>query len=125
MTTFPRHRGRYRQGFRDGRKTFIVLTCNTAHYFHDRFQALTDCADSAYAARSREASVAALPGKHRIPARRLPWHRGFARFRACTSVPSRKPAIRSWSRTDALQARITSLIYDDVKGSGELNLEPV
>ena len=25
--------------------------------------------------------------------------------------------------TDELQARITSLIYDDVKGSGELNLE--
>ena len=62
--------------------SFIVLTCNTAHYFYDHFQSLTP-----------------------VPILHMP--RG-----AVAHMAGQYP-----------KERITSLIYDDVKGTGDLNLQ--
>ena len=80
-----------------------------------------DGADSAYATRA----VARM-------AQRYPKDR-FPRVGFLGTVGSRKSGVYKRAveeagytfvePTDELQARITSLIYDDVKGSGELNLE--
>ena len=101
--------------------SFIVLTCNTAHYFYDDFQALTTV------------PILHMPrGAVARMAQRYPKDR-FPRVGFLGTVGSRKSGVYKRAveeagytfvePTDELQARITSLIYDDVKGSGELNLE--
>ena len=101
--------------------SFIVLTCNTAHYFYDDFQALTTV------------PILQMPrGAVARMAQRYPKNR-FPRVGFLGTVGSRKSGVYKRAveeagytfvePTDELQARITSLIYDDVKGSGELNLE--
>ena len=101
--------------------SFIVLTCNTAHYFYDDFQALTTV------------PILHMPrGAVARMAQRYPKNR-FPRVGFLGTVGSRKSGVYKRAveeagytfvePTDELQARITSLIYDDVKGSGELNLE--
>ena len=101
--------------------SFIVLTCNTAHYFYDDFQALTTV------------PILHMPrGAVARMAQRYPKDQ-FPRVGFLGTVGSRKSGVYKRAveeagytfvePTDELQARITSLIYDDVKGSGELNLE--
>ena len=96
--------------------SFIVLTCNTAHYFYDDFQALTTV------------PILHMPrGAVARMAQRYPKDR-FPRVGFLGTVGSRKSGVYKRAveeagytfvePTDELQARITSLIYDDVKGSG-------
>ncbi len=70
--------------------SFIVLTCNTAHYFYDDFQALTDV-PILHMPREAVKRLSQLSVKPKDRARRFPRHRGFAQIRACTSVPSKRP----------------------------------
>ena len=104
--------------------SFIVLTCNTAHYFYDDFQALTTV-PILHMPRGAVARVAQNVAAESVR---------FPRVGFLGTVGSRKsgvykraveegPGYTFVEPTDELQARITSLIYDDVKGSGELNLE--
>lgn len=99
--------------------SFIVLTCNTAHYFHDRFQALTDV-PILHMPRGAVAHMSA-----RYPASDYP-RVGFLGTEGSRASGVYRHAVEEAGYTfvepdDALQARITSLIYDDVKGTGELN----
>lgn len=93
--------------------SFIVLTCNTAHYFYDDFQALTTV------------PILHMPrGAVARMAQRYPKDR-FPRVGFLGTVGSRKSGVYKRAveeagytfvePTDELQARITSLIYDDVK----------
>lgn len=100
--------------------SFIVLTCNTAHYFHDRFQALTDV-PILHMPREAVKRLSQL-----YPAGRTT-RVGFLGTVGSRASGVYKHAVEEAGYTfvepdDALQTRITSLIYDDVKGSGELNL---
>ena len=101
--------------------SFIVLTCNTAHYFYDDFQRLTPV------------PILHMPrGAVNRMAQRYPKER-FPRIGFLGTSGSRKSGVYARAATEAgyafveptddLQERITSLIYDDVKGSGELNQE--
>lgn len=100
--------------------SFIVLTCNTAHYFHERFQALTDV-PILHMPRGAVARLASL----------YPLSSGAKRVGFLGTLGSRVAGVyrRAVEEAgyefvepdDALQARVTSLIYDDVKGSGTLD----
>lgn len=101
--------------------SFIVLTCNTAHYFHDRFQALTNVPilHMPRGAVTRMATQYPAASHPRV---------GFLGTEGSRASGVYRRAIEEAGYTfiepdDALQARITSLIYDDVKGSGELNAD--
>lgn len=99
--------------------SFIVLTCNTAHYFYDRFQALTDV-PILHMPRGAVARLA-----DRYPADRYP-RVGFLGTEGSRASGVYRRAVEEAGYTfvepdDALQERITSLIYDDVKGSGTLD----
>ena len=83
--------------------SFIVLTCNTAHYFYDHFQSLTP-----------------------VPILHMP--RGALGTMGSRASGVYRQAVEEAGYTfvepdDELQERITSLIYDDVKGTGDLNLQ--
>lgn len=99
--------------------SFIVLTCNTAHYFYDKFQALTNV-PIMHMPRGAVAEVA----------RRYPTARckriGFLGTEGSRKAGVYQRAIEEAGYTfvapdDNLQKRITSLIYDDVKGTGDLD----
>ena len=101
--------------------SFIVLTCNTAHYFYNDFQKLTDV------------PILHMPrGAVEHMAQQYPPD-SFPRVGFLGTVGSRRSgvyrhAVEDAGYTfvepdDAMQQRITSLIYDDVKGTGDLNLE--
>lgn len=99
---------------------FIVLTCNTAHVFHERLQALTDV-PILHMPRGAVAKLAAsYPGER---CRRV----GFLGTEGSRASGVYRRAVEEAGYTfvepdQGLQDRITSLIYDDVKGSGDLNL---
>lgn len=100
--------------------SFIVLTCNTAHYFYDRFQELTPV-PILHMPRGAVARLAS-----RYPAPRFP-RVGFLGTEGSRASGVYRRAVEEAGYTfvepdDAMQSRITSLIYDDVKGSGDLNL---
>ena len=100
--------------------SFIVLTCNTAHYFYDRFQALTPVP----ILHMPKGAVARLATSYPLPR--------FERVGFLGTVGSRRSgvyrrAVEEAGYTfvepdDTLQTRITSLIYDDVKGTAGLDL---
>lgn len=100
---------------------FIVLTCNTAHYFWEHFQALTPVPIF----HMPRGAVARL--ETRYPVARFP-RVGFlgtvgSRASGVYRAAVEEAGYEFVEPDDTLQERITSLIYDDVKGSGELNLE--
>ena len=76
--------------------SFIVLTCNTAHYFYDDFQALTTV-PILHMPRGAVARMAQRYPKDRFPGSvsSAPWVRANP---ACTSVPSKRPGTRSSNR---------------------------
>lgn len=99
---------------------FIVLTCNTAHYFWDHFQSLTPV------------PIFHMPrGAVGRLAQQYPLER-YRRVGFLGTVGSRASGVYRQAveesgyefvePDDALQERITSLIYDDVKGDGQLSL---
>lgn len=100
---------------------FIVLTCNTAHYFYDRFQALTPV------------PIVHMPQEAVNKITQLYPSKRCKRIGFLGTVGSRKAGVYQRAileagytfvaPDDALQTRITSLIYDDVKGTGSLNFE--
>ena len=100
--------------------SFIVLTCNTAHYFFDEFQALT----SVPILHMPKCAVSEMSRKY--PKERFP------RVGFMGTVGSLKSGIYRNAVEEAgyvfvepdesLQSRITSLIYDDVKGNNGLSL---
>lgn len=101
--------------------SFIVLTCNTAHYFFDDFQKLTRV-PILHMPRLAITHAQSLYAPHTHP------RVGF--LGTCGSRVSRvyEREITACGYEfilpdDDLQARITSLIYDDVKGTGNLNEE--
>lgn len=101
--------------------SFIVLTCNTAHYFYDDFQALTTV-PILHMPRGAVARMAQRYPKNRFP--RVGFLGTVGSRKSCVYKRAVEEAGYTFVEpTDELQARITSLIYDDVKGSGELNLE--
>lgn len=100
--------------------SFIVLTCNTAHYFYDKFQALTDV-PIMHMPRGAVAEVSKRYPKSKC--NRI----GFLGTAGSRKAGVYQRAIEEAGYTfvapdDDLQKRITSLIYDDVKGTGDLNL---
>ena len=115
--------------------SFIVLTCNTAHYFHERFQALTDVP----ILHMPRGAVARLTSLYPLDARGGASHAGdgagdAARARRVGFLGTLGSRVAGVYRRaveeagyefvepdEALQARVTSLIYDDVKGSGMLD----
>lgn len=99
--------------------SFIVLTCNTAHYFFDDFQSLTDV------------PIFHMPrGAVAEMSRRYP-QKMFPRVGFLGTIGSLKSGIYKQAVEEAgyefveppkkLQARVTSLIYDDVKGNNGIN----
>ena len=123
--------------------SFIVLTCNTAHYFHERFQALTDV-PILHMPRGAVARLASLypldaPGgvSHMddgmddgtddgTGARERVRRVGFlgtlgSRVAGVYRRAVEEAGYEFVEPDDALQTRVTSLIYDDVKGSGTLD----
>lgn len=101
--------------------SFIVLTCNTAHYFYDHFQSLTPVP----ILHMPRGAVAHMAGQY--PKERF--HRvGFLGTMGSRASGVYRQAVEEAGYTfvepdDELQERITSLIYDDVKGTGDLNLQ--
>ncbi|OTA26784.1 aspartate racemase [Alloscardovia macacae] len=99
--------------------SFLVLTCNTAHYFYDRFQALTDVP----VLHMPKLAVEKLAEKY--PAERF--HRvGLLATVGTRTAGAYQKAIEDAGYTyvepsDELQAAITRLIYDDVKDAGRLD----
>lgn len=99
--------------------SFIVLTCNTAHFFHNRLQALTEV-PILHMPREAVAELAASYPEERC--RRV----GFLGTEGSRASGVYRRAVEEAGYTfvepdQPLQDRITSLIYDDVKGSGDLN----
>ena len=90
--------------------SFIVLTCNTAHYFYDRFQALTDT--GAYI--DEGFLIDFLTPEE--------YFQFIGKVNGMDKHAVEEAGYTFVEPDDALQQRITSLIYDDVKGTGELNL---
>lgn len=96
--------------------SFIVITCNTAHYFHDRLQALTPVP----IVHMPKAAVARLSARY--PADRFP-RVGLLGTEGSRAAGVYRTALTEAGYTyvepdDATQAHVTSLIYDDVKGGG-------
>lgn len=99
--------------------SFIVLTCNTAHYFYDDFQNLTDL------------PILHMPRIAIARARKLYPPLSHPRIGFLGTCGSRVSGVYEREikacgyefvlPDDSLQSRITSLIYDDVKGTGELH----
>ncbi|MBT1182081.1 aspartate/glutamate racemase family protein [Bifidobacterium sp. CP2] len=94
--------------------SFIVLTCNTAHYFYDHFQSLTPV-PILHMPRGAIARISLL-----YPASTHP-RLGFLGTVGSRASGVYRQAAEEAGYTfvepdDALQERITSLIYDDVKG---------
>lgn len=99
--------------------SFIVLTCNTAHYFYDQFQALTPV-PILHMPRGAVARLAS-----RYPADRFP-RLGFlgtmgSRASGVYRQAAEEAGYEFIEPDDELQDRITSLIYDDVKGDRGLD----
>lgn len=99
--------------------SFIVLTCNTAHYFYDRFQQTTSVPilHMPRAAVQRVVDCYPLAQYQRI---------GFLGTVGSRRAGVYRTAVEEAGYTfvepdQALQDRITSLIYDDVKGSNGLD----
>lgn len=104
--------------------SFIVLTCNTAHYFYDHFQSITPV-PILHMPRGAVARLSLLyPHAPSGTCERV----GFLGTLGSRAAGVYRQAVEEAGYTfvepdDALQERITSLIYDDVKGAGGLNLE--
>lgn len=100
---------------------FIVLTCNTAHYFFDDFQALTPV-PILHMPRLAVAKLAAQYPKQTCS--RI----GFLGTEGSLQAGVYRQAITAAGYhyiepEAALQSRVTSLIYEDVKGGKGLNLQ--
>lgn len=99
--------------------SFIVLICNTAHYFFERFQALTDVPIMHMPRGAVERMSAVYPASTHPRVGFM----GTEGSRACGVYQHEiEGAGHTYVAPDeTLQKRIDSLIYDDVKGSGDLN----
>lgn len=99
--------------------SFIVLTCNTAHYFYDRFQALTPV-PIFHMPRRAVTRMSSL-----YPAARCPCV-GFMATEGSRKAGVYQKEIEAAGYTyvepgEDLQGQINDLIYQDVKGSGKLD----
>ncbi|WP_122820700.1 aspartate/glutamate racemase family protein [Varibaculum vaginae] len=101
--------------------SFIVLTCNTAHYFFDDFQALTPVP----ILHMPRLAIAELTARH---PKQTCSHIGFLGTEGSLQAGVYRRAITAagyhYIEPDAaLQSRVTSLIYEDVKGGRGLDLQ--
>lgn len=100
---------------------FLVLTCNTAHYFWETFQSLTPVP----LLHMPRLAVARLADMY--PSRTHPRVGFLGTVGSCTSGVYRVEAEAAGygfvEPGESLQARVTSLIYDDVKGGGQPDRE--
>lgn len=99
--------------------SFIVLTCNTAHYFYDRFQALTPVPIFHMPRRavSRMSSLYPADRRSRV---------GFMATEGSRKAGVYRKEIEAAGYTyvepgEDLQGQVNDLIYQDVKGSGKLD----
>lgn len=99
--------------------SFIALTCNTAHYFYDRFQALT----AVPILHMPRQAVAELSTRYPLGRAKRIAFLGTEGSRVSHVYHDEvsKAGYTFVEPDAALQDRIDSLIYDDVKGGRELN----
>ncbi|OZG58229.1 aspartate racemase [Bifidobacterium tissieri] len=101
--------------------SFIVLTCNTAHYFFDRFQALTDVPimHMPRGAVKRMSRLYPAGEYRRVGFMGTEGSRASGVYRKAVE----EAGYEFVEPDDSLQHRVDYLIYHDVKGTGDLNRE--